>query len=378
MRRSGPNVIERPTLLIIGPTPPPYHGVAVATRALLDRGLGSGFRLRHLDLADRRGIQHVDRPDLHDVWLFAAQWFRLLVLLSRERVHLVYIPLSQTTIGVLRDSLLMWPAYLLGARVIFHLHGGQFRAWYDASPRPLRAYARVVLRRASRVIVLGESLRPVFDGLVDPKRIEVVPNGVADLGRRGARGVSGRYRVLHVGTLSLAKGALELLGAAARVVASRGDVEFVLAGPWLREEDRREAEAVVARSGLASHVTYPGQVDRARKAELLVSADVFVFPGLQQEGQPLVVLEAMAAGLPVVFTDRGCLRETVVEGATGCVVKTGDAADLARVLLRLINHPEEGRGLGAAGRRRYEALYTLDRFVARMAGVFARAVQEGR
>jgi glycosyltransferase involved in cell wall biosynthesis len=103
---------------------------------------------------------------------------------------------------------------------------------------------------------------------------------------------------------------------------------------------------------------------------------VFVFAGVQQEGQPLVVLEAMAAGLPIVFTDRGCLRETVVNGVTGCEVRVNDPNDLSRTLLWLFDHPEERQRMGQAARRRYETLYTLDRHVKRMTDVFARTLQE--
>ena len=58
------------SVLLIGPTPPPFHGVAVAIQTLLQSCIVEQFRVCHLDLADRRGIQHVNKPDLHDVVLF--------------------------------------------------------------------------------------------------------------------------------------------------------------------------------------------------------------------------------------------------------------------------------------------------------------------
>jgi hypothetical protein len=56
-------------LLIVGPTPPPFHGVSMSMHLLLQSELGERFRISHVDLADRRGIQHVDKPDVHDVML---------------------------------------------------------------------------------------------------------------------------------------------------------------------------------------------------------------------------------------------------------------------------------------------------------------------
>ena len=77
----------------------------------------------------------------------------------------------------------------------------------------------------------------------------------------------------------------------------------MLAGPWLNEEDRREAESFIALHGLSGHVVFTGPVSTLEhKRSIYSSADLFVFPGLQQEGQPLVVIEAMAAGLSVVVS----------------------------------------------------------------------------
>ena len=90
-------------LLIIGPTPPPYHGVAVAIRHLLNSRLIDEFDVMHLELADRRGIAHVNQPDWHDVLLFVGQWIRLWRKLLVRRPQIAYLVLSQTTVGFIRD-----------------------------------------------------------------------------------------------------------------------------------------------------------------------------------------------------------------------------------------------------------------------------------
>jgi glycosyltransferase involved in cell wall biosynthesis len=364
-------------VVIIGPTPPPYHGVAVATATLLDAGLGPGFRVHHLDLSDRRGIQHVDQPDFHDVVLFVGQWRRLLALLARKRPRVVYLSVSQSTVGFLRDSLLIWPAYLAGAKIVLHLHGGNFQAWYRARGKAVRAYVRLVLNRVTRAIVLGESLRRTFAGLIDPRRIAVVPNGVAwPKERASARATPKhrRYRVLYLGTVNRLKGALALLAAITLVERIRQDVEFVFAGPWSHPRDREEAESSVARWGIHDAVAFVGPVAGEDKRALFESADLFVFPGIQQEGQPLVVIEAMAAGLPVLYTDRGCLRETVADA--GLEVTAAPSA-LAERILWLLDRPEEMVRLGTAATNRYEQFYTRDRFVERMTQVFVEALGEG-
>ena len=365
---------ELPTILVIGPTPPPFHGVSVAMDAVLNSVLRDQFRLRHLDLSDRRGIQHVDKPDFHDVLLFLKQWWKLLVILRKERPQVAYLPLCQSTIGFLRDSLFILPAHLFGTQVVLHLHGGNFKTWYESRSGLLKLYVRIVLRRVACIAVLSDSFRRIFEGLIPSDRIAVVPNGIhwpAVQKPVPKTHKPDRYRVLHLSTLSRLKGALVLLAAIPLILKVRQDVEFILAGPWLHEVDRQQAELFVADHTLADHVVFTGSVERIQdKRSVFSSADLFVFPGIQQEGQPLVVLEAMASGLPVLFTDRGCLRDTVIDGECGLEVRSNDSQHLADCILWCLDNPDEVQKMGRKARERFERLYTSERFIQRLGDVF--------
>ena len=370
----------RPSLLLIGPTPPPFHGVAVAIQILLQSDVMRQFRTCHLDLADRRGIQHVNKPDLHDVLLFVRQWLKLVGALIHSCPTVSYLVLSQSTVGFLRDSLLIWPAYLRGSHIVVHLHGGNFREWFLGRSWLMKAYVKTVLRHVTQGIVLGESLKRQFDGLIDEKQIAVVPNGIdwsgADV-RQNVPRFGSRFRILHLSTLSHLKGALVLLQAVSFVVQQRKDVEFVFAGPWSHAEDKQWADSFIRQQKLETYVLFSGQVDGAHKRTLFDSADIFVFPGVQQEGQPLVVLEAMAAGIPVIFTDRGCLRETVPDGEAGLEVPIGDPCQLSDRILWLLDHPDAIKAMGTLARKRYETLYTKERHIERMIEVFALCCKVG-
>jgi|SRR5579863_167803 len=371
--------MAKSTLLLIGPTPPPHHGVSMATRMLLDSKLRELFSISHLEMADRRGIEHVDRPDFYDVFLFVRQWCTLLWKVLRDRPVIVYLPISQSTIGLIRDSLLVWPPFLLGGRVVIHLHGGNFRSWYEGRSRLLRAYVRLLLKAAAEIVVLGESLKLNFLGLVPEARLSVVPNGIEwGKGRIHSEAPTQPrcFRVLYLGTLNRMKGVLALAAAVPRVLKRRRDVEFVFAGAWSDPADQREAEGLIRESGASDHVLFPGPVTGEEKEALFGSADLFVFPGIQQEGQPLVVIEAMAAGLPVLFTDRGCLRETVIAGENGREVRINDPEDLAAQIVLMLGSPERMREMGLRSRARYEAHYTAEIFVQRMSALFLRVGRE--
>jgi len=287
--------------------------------------------------------------------------------------QLVYLSISQSTIRFMLDSLFVLLARLFRARVIMHLHGGNFRAWYDARQRSVQWLVRNVLRQVAAFIIPGEPFRAPLAGIIDPRKLRVVPNGIDWPGYQGAeplrRGRT-RRRVLYLGALSKADGVLILLQAVGQVVRQYREVEFVFAGQWLHEADRAEAQVLLHDLRTAAAAKFVGEIAGAQKRAICESSDIFVFPGLQQEAQPLVVIEAMAAGLPVIFTDRGCLRETVVEGATGFEVPAGDPQQLAEKILWLLGEPQLMQETGANARRCYEELYSKGRFMQRMTDLF--------
>jgi glycosyltransferase involved in cell wall biosynthesis len=117
-------------------------------------------------------------------------------------------------------------------------------------------------------------------------------------------------------------------------------------------------------------VEFPGRVDGDVKAALWRETDIFVFPGIQPEGLPLVILEAMAAGVPVIATDTGAVRDAVEPGEGGLIVAKGDAAALAAAIRRLAEDEGERARLGAGGRRRYLERYTEERACAQLVDFF--------
>lgn len=351
-------VESAPAILVIGPLPPPYHGGAVATSFVLHSELAARFRMLHLDTADRRGLHNIGRLDPRNVLLAVRHAAILCVMLLRHRPRLVYLPMAQNTLGVLRDCALLLCALLLRRRFVVHLHGGGFREFCDGAPAALRVLVTFILRRAARVIVLGESLRSMVDGMVPPDRVAVLPNGTEDVfgGQPDRSGRAGPVRLLFLGNLMSAKGFPETIEAVAALRRDGVAVELHAAGDFTSEPERRAALTQVRQLGDA--VVLHGVVTGARKKQLLEEADVLVLPS-HSEGHPYVVLEAMAAGLPVVATSLPTLAETVIDGETGLLVPPRDGAALLRALRTLIADGQSRTDLGRAGRRRYERHYSL-------------------
>jgi glycosyltransferase involved in cell wall biosynthesis len=160
------------------------------------------------------------------------------------------------------------------------------------------------------------------------------------------------------------KGQWHLIDALPDLVPRFPDLALVLLGDGpLRESLRSRAAAL----GVSRHVVFAGHRPDARR--LLAAADVFVLPS-RHEGMPLVALEAMEAGLPVVATRVIGSAEVVHDGVTGALVRPGDPTALGAAVGRLLADPDLRRRQGVAGRRRYEACFTRQRMALETAEVY--------
>lgn len=152
--------------------------------------------------------------------------------------------------------------------------------------------------------------------------------------------------LLFVGRLRIRKGVEVLLEA----LRNLQGVRLLIAGDG---EHRDALERKTAEMGLGPAVTFLGRCDAARVRGLLRGAAALVVPSTY-EGMPLVVLEAMEAGLPVVASRVSGIPEVVVDGRTGWLVAPEDPKGLARALAEVLDRPDEARRRGEAGRQRVD------------------------
>ncbi len=237
---------------------------------------------------------------------------------------------------------------------IFTAHGWAFAA-YPGLAGWLYLWAdRIVQPLTTQVICVAEHERELGIGARScvPERSVVVHNAV-DVGSFAAiRHVHEPPQIISVGRFAYPKDYPTLVDALARIDA---DYRVTLVG----EGPDRPTVTTDARRRLAERAELVGT--RRDVSELLAAADLFALSS-RSEGLPISVLEAMAAGLPVVATDVGGVSELVVDGETGFLVPPTDAKALAQALETLLREPQLRRRFGAAARRRAEQRFDLPRF----------------
>jgi glycosyltransferase involved in cell wall biosynthesis len=250
--------------------------------------------------------------------------------------------------------------------------------------------APALIRAADRICVLSQDhahsvpyLRRTAER--DPRKLVEMPNGVDtklfspghDAAVRDANGIPADAVVLaFVATLDRAHH-FKRLDIAIDALAQLGDerVHLVVAGDGeLRPEFERRADA----AGLSEGVHFLGTVPHARLPAVLRGSDAFLLTTEPPESFGIVLIEAMASGLPVIATDYPGARAVVDEGENGLLVRQGETAAVAAAIRRLVDNRAQRQAMGAAGRAKAEAEWSWPGLLDRMDDAYAQALATRR
>lgn len=372
---------SQPRVLMIGPAPRIYGGISAVTGAILDSDLPSYCRLTYVVEGTRQG-------PLAKLCSAATALTRLIWLLVWRQVDVLHLHVGDGS-SFYRHMLYTALGWLARRPVLLHWHvpgnGETQNAGLDSTLQ--RRLARWAVRRAARVFVLSpawaqsllalagqpggtESPRPCpasssGHGAQIGPRMVVLPNPVDCERFRPPDDPAQRLpdRVLFLGDFSRRKGAHDLLAAAPAVLQRRPSAQFIIAG------GAPPADVAAQARLLGDAVQFPGFVRGVDKVRWLQQATLLALPSYA-EGLPMAVLEAMAAGLPVVTTPVGGLPDIFVDGVNGLLTPPGDVPALANALICLLADDDARSAMGQHNRQQAVEQLSVPQYVQRLLGVY--------
>jgi glycosyltransferase involved in cell wall biosynthesis len=338
--------------------------------------------LNGLRLLDATRLLHRGRPfRLSPVYY--AHYAREVARDIRERgCDLVHLHTVSNFVGPIRRA-------NPGARIVLHMHDHSL-ADFDPAVIGPRLQEVALILACSRFV--ADEIRRRYPAAAS--RCHELYNGIDQRFLEAASDPAASRTVLFVGRLCPEKGVHVLLSAMSEVSRAHSQASLSLVGPldlspkeFVDPHGRDPAFNGLARyysnpgayydlichlaSQLGGHAFLHGRMANEEIGSHYSRAGIFVFPSLWHEPFGIPVIEAMAAGLPVVATRSGALPEVVVDGETGILVERGDGEGLAAAISKLLADPHLRARMGAAGRRRVRQLFTWDRSVARLEELYA-------
>jgi glycosyltransferase involved in cell wall biosynthesis len=321
------------------------------------------FRFEVLVTRDEGGV-------LHSLLLMFRAILRIWGAALKGEIAFIHVNVGDKG-SVIRKGLIILASRMVGAKTLLHLHAGGLIPYYTRAPGWLRLILRLPFRLTSHTIVLGRLWRDwlISEIGIEPGRIDVLYNGVPvePAPRDFLAGPDRVLSLLFLGQLKELKGIGDFIEALGQLPAQAPAWRAIVAG----NGDIPHYEALAGARGVASRVEFTGWVDQPRVRSLLASADMLVLPS-HHEGLPLVILEAMGSGTPVICTPVGAIPEVLEDRVDAFFVEPRNPAQLATTIATLLADPHKLQALSDRGLERFPTQFSLDVFLANLFQIYRK------
>ncbi|UJF26076.1 glycosyltransferase family 4 protein [Planococcus sp. 107-1] len=364
--------MKKKTLIFVGPLPPPILGESIALQSLYEaEKLHEIYDVKKMNL-NRKDFEDPGGLAFDKLFFDSVKLVYTAFLSLFNKNAILYISISQTKMGLIRDCLFIRFCKISHKnRVVTHLHGNNLGGTIDATSGRLRKFIENTLKKVDVGIVLGGKLAPNYKNLV--KRVEVVSNGIPenfirkseiDFNRK-----KDRISILYLSNLMAEKGYVELIHAVVGLIREGLDLELNLVGAIQSENEFQEVKRFIDKYGMADRIIYHGTKRGEEKKQFFLQADMMALPTKYKvEGQPMSIIEGMAAGLPIISSDRGIIAELIED--CGILVEPV-VTDIKQAIKQLAVNEEERKLLGKISREIYEEYYTEDKYTDSLIAIFS-------
>lgn len=359
----------KPRVLFLIQLPPPVHGVAEINQLIwqsriLDEWIDK--RLVELDFANN--LKSLRKFTLGKIRLLFSIRKRLIREMKDFNPDYVYFSLMPLGWGFLRDLLFIRAIRKAGIQTIYHLHNRGMQAnLKNFIYRQLYHYALM----GNKIIHLSAELLKdeILSGGIKPQASTVIGNGIKLVDYRFEKPEDGLFRILFVANLFPEKGLFLLPGILKQLLEAEERIQLRVVGGFMRTRYESSFLRNIQKHRInEKQIVLCGEKNGRDKWEEYFTADMFIFPSVfRQECFPLVILEAMQAGLPLVASSIGAIPEIITHGENGFLVQPGNIAGFVKYTLELQRDPYLRRRIGTEARKQFMAKHNSDMMESKIA-----------
>ena len=358
-------------LLLILHLPPPIHGASTVGNYIKNsKIINKAFDTTYINLATNNNLKDSGKWNLGKILPTYNLLKELISHLKKSNYDGCYITLTASGLGFYKDLLVIFLLKFYKCKVIYHFHN---KGVSKASNNKINKILYKWVFEDSKVILLSPYLYSDISAYVPEEDVYYCANGIPSLKDfHNELKTAGPVKLLFLSNMIKSKGVYVLLEALQKLKEKKLVFECHFVGGWLdiKEEEFKKR---IFQLGLENYVCVHGPKYGDEKVKFLQTCDIFIFPTFYNyECFPLVLLEAMKYGLPIISTPEGGIKDIVKNGETGYIVSQKSIEELTDNIEILIKNPLLAREMGENGKILFNENFTLDKFEKN----FVRVIQE--
>lgn len=303
---------------------------------------------------------------LKRLYIALIAFIRIFNYTVSDKVSLIHMHMSMRG-SFFRKLIIFRIAKLKKIPTIIHLHGSEFKEFYDSSPDIVKKLIKYLFDSVSCIIVLSNSWKKYISSLT-ANQIYIINNFVPDIYNDETKQLNRRrVNMLYLGVFGERKGIYDLLTVFAEINEQVKGVKLICAGNGEIEQVNQKIKEL----NLSNKVINLGWISGEKKINVLNESAIFVLPSYN-EGLPMAIIEAMSCSMAVVATNVGGIPE-IVDKQTGVLINPGNIVQLKKALLDLLTMEEsEFKKICRQSRDRYERVYSSKHNLSQMNEIYTR------
>jgi glycosyltransferase involved in cell wall biosynthesis len=363
--------VKKKVLFLIQ-VPPPIHGSSVIGRIIKEsEKINSAFECYYINISTSDSAEKIGTINFKKLLSFVENVYLITKCLIINRIDLIYLAPTVTDLGFIRDFILVIFLKLFKINIIFHLHN----KGVSKNRTCVHRWMYKLFFNNVKVIILSKLLYNDLSEYVNEANVFVCPNGIDissslyyDMDRKIS---SEKMNIIFLSNLIKSKGLFDLIEACT-ILKSKGIAfKAQLIGAEL-DVSKSMLQAFIIERGLSEEIDYLGVKVGIEKHNHLLLADVFVFPTFyEKECFPLVILEAMEYGLPVISTREGGIPDLITHGKNGFLVNKNSPEEIAFYLEKLNSNNELMKNFGEESRNIFFQNYTKSIFEKKIVSIIS-------
>jgi len=331
--------MKKKYIVMIGTSKETRGGISSVVKAYAGEGLFDMYNIEYIST-------HIDGTFSVKLGYLIKAIIALLKSLLQKDVSLIHIH-TASNYSFWRKSIFFFIGNLFSKKIIFHVHGGGFADFYTKkTTRFGRFLIGYILKKSCLVIVLSDNWKRLIGDVIGLQNLVTLHNPIQDKQYFDIQNEPTENRLLFLGLIKEEKGIYDILTAMSNLQRKYGVTAFLdVCGVGEADELNLMAE----RLSLSGHIVQHGWISQGEVRHLLAKTTAFLLPSYI-EGLPMSILEAMAAGVPVIASNVGGIPDLITDGDTGFLIRPGDVDVLSERIRYLIKEESARVRVGKAGK----------------------------
>ncbi|PFX98197.1 hypothetical protein COL41_04180 [Bacillus mycoides] len=319
-------------ILMIGPKSVNPGGITEFFNNLNQFNNEENFKLEYIGVCTSGNSSFIGK--ILELLVAILMFFLKIIIFRPDIVHIN----TSSNASFYRKYIFVVLAKILRKRVVLHIHSGAFLTFYEETSLNVQKLIRHALNISDMVLVLTDFWRAEFKKTIKfDTPICILSNFIDILKYRnnGEKYIKNQKRVLFLGKISTKKGVYDILESISSVSKKYPNIEFVFAGNGHPEEIKQFTNKI-KHMGVSENVNYLGWINFNIKKKYLHESDILVLPSYQ-EAFGIVLIEAMAVGLPIIASNIGGIPDVVKDRENALLIEPGDVSSLKESILEIFD-----------------------------------------